>query len=240
MRKVASIYNTLLPEIGPLGLTGYQYSWVYQLAADKTINIIRHQNIVASITEKEIRLYQNPWHTQDGNMKTMPYKLMFNVKSGGKSGKKGQTYIIEYDGLSVEVKEGDFAIYTDEGGLQANNPHLEREIVPARRAEVLAYIRYKLGAVFAAAKLVGPVGTVKWGVNDPDVLKTLSQGGSAEDMNEITDSSFARIWAGNAGAHICKANPKNEINNFINRNKAAIYEAFGVYADMEFKPPPAA
>lgn len=240
MTPVADTYNKVLNRIGPLGIRAHPMSWAYQLMPNGTIRVICGDAIAVELTNQEIRFHLHQWNRRDGSLSHMPYEIRYNVKAGSKTAAKGRVYIVEYEGASVEIKDGGFAIYTDAEGLRANSPVVKRAIVADRRRKVIAHIRHALRLPFATAKVVGMTkGLDKFRIDEADVITRLVAN-DVQAINALADTSLVRMYVRSQKGFVPRDPPQQAINNFINRNMASIYEAFGVYEGMSFKEPPAA
>lgn len=237
---VRSVYDTLLNSVSERGVRGHELCWLYRQDGD-AVEIINCTDLLVRVEKDSIRFFNNRRFASDGALRNMPYLLQFNIAANGKSVALGKTQTITYWDHTVCVPDGVGAVYTDVDGLQPEVPVTHRVAVPARRKEVVEYVRKALLNVFAAAKLLPePEGgaILQYYPKDPTVIGFLA---NPAELQTLVESSF--VWKNvyGSGTYTRRMlDPKKEVKNFITRNAPAIYTMFGVYEGMTFVPPPAA
>jgi hypothetical protein len=219
------LYGQVTKDMGPLGNAcwsgGFAFVW-----GDKpeTVNLIHTKDHIAQIQPHRVELYITncDWlNVMDRGSRNSPYTFKFDTRSNGRDVKLGQTYITKFYGTETMTKSG-IVMHAD-GMVESLEPLREAEIDKALAREALKLVRARLTIPFAAERVTGrTTGVHKW-ISDKDILKAV-----VEDKTiELVDSDFTiGGWNPQIGKRDTEANPRRNIDNFINRMRNDIYEAF--------------
>lgn len=176
----------------------------------------------ARIWEDKIEIYvdeaQGTYNKQNFCMNNTPWNLRFDIRSGGKDVKFGQTYFLMIGEHEYQTKTG---VRIDANGrVGLIDPLVEAAVDKAKARQVLAMIRERLKIPFATAKLLGVDRNTKGfqNVSDGAILDAIVR----NETECLAATTLTCDWRQ-------PLDYRKSTENFIKRYKPEIYEAFGCY-----------
>lgn len=218
----ADIFRELSKRSGEYGL-GQWNGFAFARIGGNGFALLYIDHTVARIWQDKIEIYIDEkcstLNRQNFCNNNTPYHMKFDIRSGGKDVRFGQTYFLKIDEKEYKTKTG---VRIDaEGTVALIDPLVEAIVDKAKAKKVLALVRERLKVPFATARLLGIERTTHEAtkqVSDIDVITAVVEDNTAS----LTNSSLTVNWRG-------QKNYERETRNFISRCKGEIYEAFGCF-----------
>jgi hypothetical protein len=227
----AELYDYLKEEMGPLGLM-QRNSFGFVREGQDTFVLVHQTAPVMRITPTEFTVtvppdswlaFANRWYNN------APYVVKdIDIAAGSNTVGAGPTVIININGAKLEVKST--VRVAADGSVTAVDPPTARKTVPARSKIVLTYVRNQFKTLFAATKIVAPT-EIDYSIDTSTAAVTAHLENNT--MTELIGSAWTNSYNG-------KINDCKKITEGYLRNaKTTLYEKYGVFEGMEFKPPAA-
>jgi hypothetical protein len=227
----AELYEWIEEKIGPHGLM-LRNSFGFVRDGQDTLVLVHETTPVMRITPTEFTVtvppdswfaFTNRWYNN------APYSVnVIDIAAGNNTVSAGPTVIISVNGAKLEVKST--VRVAADGSVTAVDPPVTRTPVPARSKIVLAYVRSQFKTLFAATKIVAPT-SVNYNI-DTSVAAVMAHLEN-NTMTELIGSPLTSNYGG-------KMQDCKKITEVFLRNaKTVLYEKYGVFEGMEFKPPAA-